>query len=69
MGLGALLDSRVASPTRGPVDGYATQVMTGRYVGELDGTTKLEWVKAWQTGLEETCEASLLVVSFARGPR
>lgn len=22
------------------------QVMTGRYVGELDGTTKLEWVKA-----------------------
>ena len=20
--------------------------MTGRYVGELDGTTKLEWVKA-----------------------
>ena len=21
------------------------EVMTGRYIGELDGTTKLEWVK------------------------
>ena len=27
---------------------HFAQVMTGRYVGELDGTTKLEWVKAQQ---------------------
>ena len=33
------------------------QVMTGRYVGELDGTTKLEWVKAWyfRTMVVTTC--------------
>lgn len=56
---------------------HFAQVMTGRYVGELDGTTKLEWVKAQQrfcrvvpSGVVGTYTnefVDVLVVAEARG--
>ncbi|CAJ1361021.1 unnamed protein product [Effrenium voratum] len=47
---GPLVQLRAAKKATGDTimhgDTVYIKVMTGRYVGELDGTTKLEWVKA-----------------------
>jgi len=47
---GSLIQLRAAKKQTGEKimhgDTVYIKVMTGRYVGELDGTTKLEWVKA-----------------------
>lgn len=50
MDRGSLVQLRAAKKQTGETimhgDTVYIKVMTGRYVGELDGTTKLEWVKA-----------------------